>query len=92
MATRDLERRFHKDLVRIYEQARDEADCVATRFIQMVSEQGGVAAARQLLHGDASDGFTALWERRRLDLSVVALVLQSHYADLFSDDERAIAG
>jgi hypothetical protein len=35
-----------------------------------------------------SDGFTALWERNRLDLSVEAVVLQSRFASLFTDNER----
>ena len=40
----------------------------ATRFLQMVSEIGSFEAARRLLAAPAvSDGFTALWERGRLD-------------------------
>jgi hypothetical protein len=40
----------------------------ATRFLQMISEQGGLATARQLLWSDTpSDGFTTLWEHHRLD-------------------------
>jgi hypothetical protein len=53
--------------------------------------QGGVAAARQLLHGPPSDGFTALWERGRLDLTVEALILAPAFTDRFTDDERTIA-
>lgn len=78
-------------MVGIYEDAKRETGYVATRFIQMVSESGGLAAARQLLHGAPSDGFTALWERGRLDLTVEALILDSEFSDLFTDDERKIA-
>jgi hypothetical protein len=91
MAGDPVERQFHKDMAAIYERARDEAGYVATRFIQLVSEKGGLAAARQLLHGGPSDGFTALWEKGRLDLSVEALVLKPAYAELFSDEDRAVA-
>lgn len=86
-----VERQFHKRMVGVYEHARDETGYVATRFIQMVAEQGGVAAARQLLHGSPSDGFTALWERGCLDLTVEALILDPAFTDLFTDDERTIA-
>jgi hypothetical protein len=37
----------------------------------MLLEHGGVETARRLLRKDGiSDGFTTLWERKRLDLSV----------------------
>ena len=77
MAGDPVERQFHKDMVRTYERAKDEAGYVATRFIQLVSEKGGLAAARQLLHGGPSDGFTALWEKGRLDLSVGSTGVES---------------
>jgi hypothetical protein len=58
----------------------------------MVAEHGGVEAARQLLRGrDASDGFTALWEARRLEMSVEAAALLPWYEALFTDEERAVA-
>ena len=58
----------------------------------MVSDRGGLATARYLLHASSvSEGFTALWERRRLDLTVEAVVLQERFAPLFSDEERRIA-
>jgi hypothetical protein len=79
-------------MVRVYEQARDEAGYNATLFLRMITEQGGLATARQLLRGSvASDGFTALWERGRPDLTVEAVVLQPKYRPLFTDDEVAIA-
>lgn len=87
----DLDRRFHQAMVRIYERARDETGYVATRFLQMVSKRGGVAAARQLLRAPPSDGFTSLWEKRRLDLSVEFHVLLPDFAPLFTDEERALA-
>ena len=52
------------------------------------SDLGGLAAARRLLHTPTvSDGFTALWERGRLDLSVEALVLQERFRNLFTEQE-----
>ncbi len=88
----DVERQFHKAMVEVYESAKRETGYNATRFIQMISEQGGVGTARQLLHSpQVSDGFTALWERHRLDLAVEALVLRPDFDSLFSDEEREIA-
>ena len=39
----------------------------------------------------ARGGFTELWRRKRLDLTVEALVVQSKWDELFSDEERQIA-
>jgi hypothetical protein len=79
-------------MVRIYERAKAEINYVATRFLQLVSEKGGVEAARQLITSDRpSDGFTTLWERGGLDLSVEALVLRPEFQELFTDHERTLA-
>jgi hypothetical protein len=86
---RALERDFHAAMVEVYKRAKQEAGYPATYFIQMVSQRGGLATARHLLHAPkVSDGFTALWERGRLDLSVETLVLQERFAQLFTDEER----
>lgn len=88
----DIERQFNKAMVAVYEDAKRETGYNATRFLQMISEQGGVATARQLLHStNVSDGFTALWERRRLDLAVESVVLKPEFEALFSDEEQEIA-
>jgi hypothetical protein len=88
-AVNEVEREFHRAMVAIYETAKRELGYNATRFLQMLSEQGALATARQLLWSDTpSDGFTALWSHHRLDLTVEAHVLQQRYAILFSDDDR----
>lgn len=87
-----LEDQFHQDMVGIYETAKRELHYNASYFIQMVAEQGGVRAARKLLHTtQPSAGFSVLWEHRRLDLSVEALVLRPDYAELFTVEEREVA-
>lgn len=89
---RALEAAFHKAMVRIYERARDEANYHAGLLLKMVTEQGGLATARQLLHNPVvSDGFTALWERGRVDLTAEAVVIQPKFRPLFTDQELAIA-
>jgi uncharacterized HhH-GPD family protein len=86
------ERAFHRTMVDVFDRAKREAGYTATRFIQMVGEIGGLATAQRLLNAPAvSDGFTALWERGPLDLTVEAVILRDEYHELFSDHEREIA-
>jgi hypothetical protein len=84
-----LQRTFHNAMVDVYRRARTEAGYNATLFLTMVSQHGGLGAARTLLNASKpSDGFTALWERGRLDLSVEAVILEPRFERLFTDDER----
>jgi hypothetical protein len=88
----DLRRRFDREMRGVYERARSEAGYNATYFLSMLAEHGGLGTAHRLLAGrDISDGFSALRERRRVDLTVEALVLQTAYAELFSDEELETA-
>jgi hypothetical protein len=85
----DLERRFNGGMVLIYETAKRELGYNATRFVKMISERGGLTTAKQLLWSSApSEGFTTLWERGRLDLTVEAHVLKTEFAPLFTDTDR----
>ena len=88
----ELETRFHEAMLEIYRRAKSDAGYNATRFLGMVSEQGGYQAARTLIYASTvSDGYTALWERKHLELTVEALILKPEWHDLFSDEERTIA-
>jgi hypothetical protein len=88
----DLERRFNGAMVSIYETAKRELGYNATRFVQMISQQGGLTTATQLLWSTTpSEGFTTLWERGRLDLTVEAHVLKTEFAPLFTDADRGQA-
>ena len=76
----------------LLERARSEAGYTATYYLRMLSELGGLETARKLLHASGvSDGFTHLWERRRLDLTVEAVVLEPRFANFFTDEELDIA-
>jgi hypothetical protein len=82
-------KQFHRAMVGIYETAKRDLGYNATRFLQMISEQGGLATARQLLWSDTpSDGFTTLWQHGRLDLTVEAHALKPEFAILFTDEDR----
>lgn len=87
----DLEKQFHKDMVGVYEKAKNECGYIATRFIQMVADKGGLATAKELiLKDDDTYGFERLYELKRLDLSVEAVVLDDKYSTLFTLNEKKV--
>jgi hypothetical protein len=84
----DLLHRFDKAMQDVYVRAKKEAGYNATYYLNMLHQHGGLNTARRLLtDGSVSDGFTALWERKRLDLTVENTVLQPEFQVLFNDDE-----
>jgi hypothetical protein len=88
----DVRAEFERAMRGVYERAKSEADYPASYYLRMLSELGGLETARNLLHkSSVSEGFTHLWERGRLDLTVEAAVLQPRFAALFTDEELDIA-
>ena len=88
----EVESQFNEAMLNIYRRAKAEAGYNATRFLSMVVEHGGLETALYLLHtATVSEGYTALWERERLDLTVEAMILRPEWQALFSDVERRIA-
>lgn len=89
---RTLEARFHQEMLIIYERAKSLCNYNATRFLKMVTDQGGIRAAKQLLNTEGiSEGLTALWECQRLDITMEALILQEPWSTLFTEQELNIA-
>ncbi len=83
---------FGSAMKEIYRRAKAEAGYTATYFAQMLSEHGPLMTARRLaLSTKPSEGFTALWERHRLDLTVEAHMIQGRFALLFTEEERDAA-
>ena len=83
-----LELEFHRGMLEVYRRAKEECGYNPTRFLQMVSNEGGVKTARKLLAtAEPSDGFTQLWANHRLDLTVEFLVLKSEFRPLFTPQE-----
>lgn len=73
---------------RLYDRAQHEANYTAGYFLSMLASLGPIGTARKLLTAPSvSDGFAALWERGRLDLTVEALVTKPRFAALFSEEE-----
>ena len=88
----EAERKFHDTMLNIYRRAKAEAGYNAVRFLGMVNDRGGLETARFLLHASTvSDGYTALWERGRLDFTVENTILRTEFWQLFSDAQRCIA-
>jgi hypothetical protein len=88
----DLENRFHDAMLNIYKRAKHETGYNARVFLGMVVDRGGLSTARYLLNAPkVSDGYTALWQRGRLDLTVEALALEPEWQPLFSLTELKIA-
>lgn len=87
-----LQDTFTQKMVEIYERAKTECDYTATRFYQMVNENGGRATAKKLLASTRySEGLTRLWELKRLDISMEATILQESWCNLFESEELAVA-
>ena len=84
MTMKELEREFDTAMMNIYRRALVESGYNATRFLHMLYENRGLETARILLHSsNVSDGYTALWKRSRLDLTVEALICRkngNHYS------------
>lgn len=80
---------FDQAMFNIYRRAKDEAGYTATIFLGMISDRGGLPTAKTLINSPRpSDGYTALYELKRLDLTVEAMVLETpEWHDLFTEDE-----
>jgi len=87
----DIEKEFDAAMFNIYRRAKDEAGYTATVFLGMLHDRGGLSTAKFLINAaKPSDGYTALYERGRLDLTVEAMVLeQSKWHEIFTADEIA---
>jgi hypothetical protein len=75
MTTESLLAQFDEEMLNIYQRAHSEVGYNATLFLRMLEEHRGLQTARILLHKEkVSDGYTALYLRGRLDLTVEAVI------------------
>jgi len=84
--------RFDLEMWNIYKRAKIEANYNASRFLQMLDTHGGLETAHILINAPTvSEGYTALWERGRIDLTVEALIYNNkEYHELFTEKEIQI--
>ena len=86
-----LEDQLTEDLRGTYESAR-ERGYVATYFLKMLDQYGGVETARRLLaKSEPQNGLFELWRLNLLHESMEAIVLQEQYQTLFTEAELAEA-
>ena len=87
-----LEDEFNERMQELYQSGKAEARYSAPLFRDMLKEHGGLETARRFIHSpDYAPGFTKLWERKRLDLTVEAVILQEpKWHSLFTPEELEI--
>lgn len=84
---------FDEAMFEIYRRAKDEANYNATIFLKMLTDTDGLRTAKTLINASKeSDGYTALYMRGRLDLTVEAVVTETpRWSALFTEEEIAKA-
>ena len=85
----DLPEQFDAAMVDIYRRAKAEENYNATIFLRMLTERGGLQTAKFLINSmKPSDGYTELYFRKRLDLTVEAMVVENpRWHELFTHEE-----
>ena len=78
-------------MLNVYHEAKRRCNYNATYFLQLVSNEGGLKAAKKLLMTAPTTGFTTLQEYGCLDISAEAQIIKPEYATLFTDAERDLA-
>ncbi len=80
---------FDDAMFDIYRRAKAEAGYSAKLFLRMLIDNGGLATAKTLINAaKPSDGYAALYERGRLDLTVEAIVIENpRWRTLFTEQE-----
>ena len=87
-----LEDEFNERMQKVYRDGKREARFGAPVFAELMKEHGGLETARRFIHSpDYAAGFTKLWERKRLDLTVEAVIVQEvKWHPLFTAEEIQI--
>lgn len=88
----DVDRRkFEAQLLELLRQYCDESESIGYRpkmFRQMLAESGGAGACRRvIMSAKIPDGFLAMLEKQRLDLTAEAAVLAGPWRALFTSEE-----
>lgn len=85
---KQLEQAFEAELLRRCEQAAAEQLCRTDRFSQTIQKYGALRTMQEVIRkGRVSDTFDALAQQGRLELTAEALVTDSRFGALFTDDE-----
>lgn len=89
----ELEKAFDAEMFNLYNRIKKEVNYTPSLLLNMISKDGGVATAKNLINRkNPSDGYTILWERGRLDLTVESIVLENpKWHPLFNKETLDIA-
>ncbi len=88
----EFERSLDAALMELARLCEREIGYRPARFLQFFQEKGGLGAVRLLLtKSDVSYGLEILWEHKRLDLSIEALVITPPWSGMFNEVELAAA-
>ena len=61
-------------------------------FMEMRIRDGTINAIKKLVHStEIPSGFTTLWEKQRLDLSVENIIQENEWINLFTEEDRLLA-
>ena len=87
-----LEDEFNERMQEVYRAGKREGKYSAPLFAELLKVHGGLETARRFLHSpDYAVGFTKLWERKRLDLTVEAVIRdEAKWHPLFTAEELEI--
>ena len=88
----NLENKLRREFLNAVNICKNQYGYNPTRFLQMLEKYGPVDTAVSLvMDPKLHDGFTKMWEFKRLDLTVEAIIRRSPYNQLFSYEviERA---
>jgi hypothetical protein len=84
-----LEQEFTQAMFDIYRRAKVEAGYNASIFFQMISDRGGVRTAKALINAPRpSEGYTHLYERGHLEITVEAVVVENPNGTSYSRRRR----
>jgi hypothetical protein len=78
---------FDEAMLDIYRKADRELGIKFKNFLDKVVTLGALNAAKHFLNDPLQSGFTTLWEHKRLDLTMEALVIKPKWANLFTELE-----
>jgi hypothetical protein len=82
---------FDDAMVSVYTRPKDEATWRTTSYRWFPNWGPGGCSGQLLRFSAPSEGFTTLWEKRRLDISVEYHVLLPQFEHLFDSRERETA-
>jgi hypothetical protein len=87
----EVQDRFHRAVLQVISRAIRQCGYAPDLYLRMVSEHGGLEAAKRLLAEPVSDDSLQLWARGKPDLTIEAMARSAQWSELFSTEEREVA-